>query len=383
MQSNCTVNGVLVKKSNTVAEGQARNFEKEGRSLILRKKTMPQALKRGPIILASILLFLLFSCNVESESVSEMEAPAAPSDTLVHAAEVVEEEPILPAYSDKETLLSRELDPTEQYLAMVFEEAIEDDFAQNKTHIRFYQQASEAEWALIDSVVLFEEGRKCFEIAPVVWLPMGAQAGFLLETEAGRMGNANAGLTERDYIIYVPGAKSVSTYRYEKWLREATGELSAVRQGSGDFTAFIRQSIAGASLNQPEADTFQRPWLAANEALYELMEETGIWHEIRFPVFSKALLDSFPSDNMIKTADWIVQGGFASPVLAYSRKAEKTFVLWIPAGWPNGGGWGFRSLYVEDVSPAGQITVSNRDDVHLLMDIPRQRVRFLDTLPNR
>lgn len=333
------------------------------------------------------LLFLIFTaCGTEPEVVSDAAVSEKGVDSLTTAvpaeAEPTPEELVLPAYSDKETLLSRELDPTERYLAMVFEEEIEDDFAQNKTHIRFYRRENSSDWVAIDSVILFEEGRKCFSISPAAFLPLGEQSGFFVETEAGRMGTANAGLTERDYIFYVPGTASASVYRYVKWQRKE-GKLEEIRRGSGDFRVYIKQSQPEEEGEKTELENFQKVWLVKNQALYEQMDKKGSWNAIQFPVFSKGLMDSLASDNIVQREELTVQGGFANPVLAYSSKAEKTFVLWIPAGWPNGGGWGARSLYVEEVSPAGHITVSNRDDIHLLFDVPRQRVMFLDTLPYR
>lgn len=323
------------------------------------KKHLSPFLQR--LITLLLIGLLIVSCQVRQEAA---DAPLTPD---------------LPSIPNNETLLSSQLDPTGDYLAMVFAEELEDDFAQNKTNIRVYRREDKSEWGFIDSVVLFEEGRKSFSISSVAFLPLGAQSGFLVETEAGRMGTAKAGLTERDYIFYVPGSASASVYRYVKWLRQE-GELELVQPGSGDFRGYLSRKLAGGEASSAEADTFQRAWLAHNEHLYEQMDSTNTWFEIRFPDYSPALMDSFPSDNQLSSGDLRVVGGFAHPILAYSKKADRTFSLWVPAGWPNGGGWGFRSLYVEEVSRDGHVTVSNRDDVHILLDFPRQRVLFLDRL---
>jgi len=130
-----------------------------------------------------------------------------------------------------------------------------------------------------------------------------------------------------------------------------------------------------------EHDTFDLGWLAANKALYQQRAEQQKWKDIHFPVVSKAILDSMSSQNIMKVGDLTVQGGFVTPILAYSESSQQGYVIWIPEGWPNGGGWGFRSLYVDRVTPRGEIVVSNREDIFLRFDFPGRRVQFLDTLP--
>lgn len=149
----------------------------------------------------------------------------------------------LPVYSSNENLLSKVVDSTEGYLVMVFEKEIEDDFSENKTNIRFYRREGATAWVPIDSVILFEEGRKCFSISPVTFLPLGEQSGFFVETEAGRYGTTNAGLTERDYIFYVPDAESASMYRYVKWVQSDEGDLKIISDDGGEFGKYVKRRI--------------------------------------------------------------------------------------------------------------------------------------------
>lgn len=184
------------------------------------------------------------SLPAQSADTLNTDSPDALEDIQTKAKEAIPSGNLnLPVYSSNENLLSKEVDSTEKYLVMVFEEEIEDDFAENKTNIRIYSRDGTTDWVVIDSVILFEEGRKCFSISPVTFLPMGEQSGFFVETEAGRYGTANAGLTERDYIFYVPGAESASMYRHIKWVQSDEGELKIMSDDSGNFSEYVESRI--------------------------------------------------------------------------------------------------------------------------------------------
>jgi len=174
------------------------------------KNTLPIIGYSSVLLPFLLVLFLLQACQEQSGDASEVQtSPVAISkkvlDSILESVDPVEsalpqpEAPsvseevraFLPTYPDAYTLLSYQLNPSEEFLAMVMEEAIPFSDMNNKIRFHFYRRTAAEQWHLIDSVALYEDGRKCFEVPPVVWRSLGDKDGFWAETEALRYGTAN------------------------------------------------------------------------------------------------------------------------------------------------------------------------------------------------
>lgn len=66
------------------------------------------------------------------------------------------------------------------------------------------------------------------------------------------------------------------------------------------------------------------------------------------------------SDSELENSKYKAIAGFCSPVFIYNKKENKSAVVFIPEGWPNGAGWGFRSFYLKSLQDE-LLTIESED----------------------
>jgi hypothetical protein len=242
-------------------------------------------------------------------------------------------------------------------------------------------------WIELQSFKLSEEFVLYFPMDTIELIQVENTSYYLTQVEVGHLGTANNGLDNMKYIFYNIRLDSVVTIDYYRW-NQKPGEFSIDNGKKSNFKhliSFLNKNKIKESddkdLNSQE--NFYLKWLSLNRGLYDLVYSQNGWSEIVIPTYSKEFffsrLASDPNYTKVFTKyGYLAIAGFANPIIAYSKKEDVSYVLWIPSGWPNGGAWGTRSFEIIGISRYGIVKAKMSNNIILEIDIKNRVVRLYE-----
>lgn len=147
---------------------------------------------------------------------------------------------------------------------------------------------------------------------------------------------------------------------FEKWINgngkyyvKGNKEISPNKLLLNKCSEFIDKEFPVKNDNIDDIDNFHLKWTIENSKLFNSINNKETDIQINFVKYSgKTLYNNYIDENNsneVKSSNYLASGGFVSPIIIYDILNKKSKVVFIPAGWPNGAGWGFRSYYVKSI----------------------------------
>lgn len=171
------------------------------------------------------------------------------------------------------------------------------------------------------------------------------------------------GFTKVVFVFYnIDKEEKPIIITYERWESEAFGEYTVNENKSNiaPFKEFITHTskyidhLFGKSNEDIDhEDNFNIKWGLLNKALFTNMRENDLNNfEFAFLEFNtENFYNNLKNENSmeLENSNYKAMSGFSSPTIVYNKKENKSYVVFIPEGWPNGAGWGFRSFYIKNL----------------------------------
>ena len=196
------------------------------------------------------------------------------------------------------------------------------------------------------------------------------------------MGTAYSGRKKYMFVFQEVNAlqKPIIVY-FEKWIGDngnyqIKGQKNIVsyKVFLNKCSEFVDKTLSSINQNIDNPENFSLRWNLENSSVYELINNNNEKDiDLNFIEFSG---NSFYNDNKnqnsteLKTSKYLVLGGYVSPILVYNISLKKSQVVFIPEGWPNGGGWGFRSYLLKTIN--GDILTVESEGNYLKIDLAKQ-----------
>lgn len=195
----------------------------------------------------------------------------------------------------------------------------------------------------------------------------------------GHLGTANNGLESYAFVFLNPQEEMKPiTLIYERTADKSWGEFSlpdgAKLPQNNPFVKeaqkFVFAAFGADDRNLNSINNFNLKWEKLNATIYQSVQDKEMDIPLRIIKFSgHKLFDKFKNEEeVISNGKYSVSAGFASPILAYDSHSNKTLVLYIPEGWPNGCCWGSRSFQVKSFDGQNVVAEDN-DGTTLVIDI--------------
>lgn len=177
----------------------------------------------------------------------------------------------------------------------------------------------------------------------------------------GHMGTANNGLNHYVFVFYsIAGSEAPILIDYSRMSGEITGEyeiitknpkhknLSLYKEFLKETNSYIDKVFGKADEDIDSHKNFITKWNIENSHINisDDFNETYVrFLEYKGENFFKEWEEN--NKNSVKENQrYKVLAGFATPILAYDKREDKTLVLYVPDGFPNGCCWGRRSFYI-------------------------------------
>lgn len=230
-------------------------------------------------------------------------------------------------------------------------------------------------WDRINEHKLFvENGSLSIVEDSIQKINIGSDDYFFFVADEYFSGTANNGLTSNRFIFYNTEKDSLIDISYSKWTGEATGQFKTKNGKVNEYkdfltylSPFIEKKYGKQNLNIDDEENFHLKWISENSDIYNQTanyKSSGSWLDIKIVTYKKdfffSMMEELSYNLEIKhSPKYLVSAGFCSPVLVYSKLKDEAYVLWIPEGWPNGGGWGLRSFRIDSIEE-DIITISDK-----------------------
>lgn len=192
---------------------------------------------------------------------------------------------------------------------------------------------------------------------------------FVIMESIARRGTAYNGLEEYKFIFYNTATSSFDIINYEKWARQE-GTFSIENQEISKykyFVKYINENILNNNIEIYDINAhtnFNLKWELKNNGIYD-MSDYDSWNSLNYTEYDEFFFNKnkSSSDQTIENDKYVVSSGFVEPLIAFNKETKKSYVLWLPEGWPNGAGWGFRSFYAKFFFDDNTIVVQNDDNL--------------------
>lgn len=199
------------------------------------------------------------------------------------------------------------------------------------------------------------------------------------------LGNKGTGYNGREKYMFVfqevTKSKNPIIIYFEKWARNNGDYQVKGKQNIEPYKAFLNKCSefvdkAFPSTNEDidSPENFNTKWNIENNLVYKSIEENNIDIELNFVEFTgNSFYNNYKKNHNLtelKSSKYLALGGFVAPIIVYNILSEKSQVVFIPDGWPNGAGWGFRSYYLKSIS--GDILMVESGDNYLKIDLSKK-----------
>lgn len=105
-------------------------------------------------------------------------------------------------------------------------------------------------------------------------------------------------------------------------------------------------------------------WIVNNPTIYkDIKENKNHYYDLKIlftPIDKEIIpklsdfdgdLDAYRSNiSTLETDNYIIYGGFAAPIIGVDKSTNNSFMIFVPEGYPSGGGWGVRSFKIESLN---------------------------------
>jgi hypothetical protein len=86
--------------------------------------------------------------------------------------------------------------------------------------------------------------------------------------------------------------------------------------------------------------------------------------------------NDFNSPVEYSNYQYLAYSSFVSPIFAYSKEFNKSYVVFIPEGYPTGGAWGLRSFYITNL--IGNVIYAKSEEFRIEIDLVNKKIRSYD-----
>lgn len=195
------------------------------------------------------------------------------------------------------------------------------------------------------------------------------------------MGTAYYG-RERYMFVFQEMTKSKNPIiiYFEKWASEngyyevkGQKDIEPYKAFLKKCSEFVDKKFPAISEDIDIPENFSTKWEIENNSVYKSIVDQDINIEINFVEFDgNSFYNNYKhtTSEELKSTKYLVLGGFASPIIVYNIQSKKSQVVFIPEGWPNGGGWGVRSYYLKSIN--GDILTIASEDNYLKIDLAKK-----------
>lgn len=164
---------------------------------------------------------------------------------------------------------------------------------------------------------------------------------------------------------------------YERSNGEFAGNYKTESKDIGKYTDFMDETNKFVTLVFSESnddidneDNFHLKWKIINDNVFERINNNDEAY-VRFVKFNsddlyQKIMNEYEVEE-IEDDSYKLITGFISPTIIYDKKSDESIVVFIPEGWPNGGGWGHRSFYPKGIT--GDKIMIESDEEILTIDI--------------
>lgn len=230
-----------------------------------------------------------------------------------------------------------------------------------------------------EDVLELEENEKNIKIPTKVHI--NKKAYYYVPLEIGHMGTANNGFHNNVFMFYnIDETEDVILIDY-KMLYGEEGEYSIISKNAknksiGSYKEYIAEVnnfidiLYGNDFDIDSPQNFIKKWNIENKYLYD----SRIVNVVEYD--TSAFFDEWvykDKSNVKENDRYKVLAGFKSPILAYDKRRNKTMVLFIPDGFPNGCCWGDRSFEIKSFKN-NIITAESREGEEIEIDIVKRKL---------
>lgn len=210
------------------------------------------------------------------------------------------------------------------------------------------------------------------------------------------LGNSGTAYNGREKYMFVFQDVSKNnnpiTIFFEKWA-ERNGEYSIKGQKNIlPFKAFLNKCSefvdnvfppTNEDIDSPE--NFNIKWNIENSSIHKSIMDNEKNIKLNFVEYNdKSFYENTKRDYELlelKSINYLISGGFAAPIICYNIKSNKSQVIFIPDGWPNGGGWGLRSYYLKDIN--GDILTAESLENNIKIDLAKKIINVINKISHK
>lgn len=245
-------------------------------------------------------------------------------------------------------------------------------------------------WAQLNSFSIVEESGTLLLLDSVInEITIEGRKYLFFRTECAYAGTWSIGYNKNRFIYYDMVDDKLLDVAYSIRSREVIGnyeyedsDVSRRKAILNHATKEVNKIYGDQNTDLDSEENFHLKWLSVNNNIYkQSSEERGEWIKVNFiemdkSFFYKRIEDDPNNQQIISNSKYIAYAGFVNPILAYSKKSGKSFVLWIPEGWPNGGAWGIRSFKIDNID--NNIIIASNEGTTIYFDMINSLIRAVD-----
>lgn len=216
--------------------------------------------------------------------------------------------------------------------------------------------------------------------------------------ECANGGTANNGFNTYQFVFYNIENDSLIILKHTRISGQPTGYYYTQDQTSlikyKDFISisqkFIVKKFGIDNFDIDDEANFSTKWYLKNEDIFENLEnykKYGILLEnysiniIEYDnEFFNNILNKFKpqESDILNNSKYIAFSTFMSPVIIYSKERKKSYVVFVPDGYGEGGAWGMRSFKITDLN--NDILTFKDSEFKLEIDLKNGKVKNIEII---
>lgn len=159
---------------------------------------------------------------------------------------------------------------------------------------------------------------------------------------------------------------------YEKWDGEFSGNYKTDFGLVDDYKEFVSEANKfvtekfGASNDDIDSyENFLMKWKESNNDIYDYLSDNNLTYFKPIVYDGYQFYDKIQFEYEVKeisTLNYKLITGFKSPAILYDKINDKSIIVYIPQGFPNGASWGWRSFYPINISD-DILTIESDDEI--------------------
>jgi hypothetical protein len=224
------------------------------------------------------------------------------------------------------------------------------------------------------------------------YINIGNQDYYYSIIDCGLMGTAYNGLNTFQFIFYNLSNSSIINLKYVRLAGEPNGtysidsvtNLSSYKEFISSTTSFIENRFGKDNLDIDNEKNYATKWNLSNENVFKelkRLKNTGEYIDLNIleynPSFYKKMFENdFNSPVEYSNYQYLAYSSFVSPIFAYSKEFNKSYVVFIPEGYPTGGAWGLRSFYITNL--IGNVIYAKSEEFRIEIDLVNKKIRSYD-----